>query len=118
MLYYGYLLTNKEAKNIVNKIEQYVLSFGIPKTLQYNNGEEFKNKILENYCINNNIKLIFSTPNHAQANGACESVHKEIRKYILCQYLNTPITFNIEEEIFSIIKIHNNKPHTTTKRIP
>ena len=26
--------------------------------------------------------------------------------------------FNIEEELFSIIKIHNNKPHTTTKRIP
>ena len=62
--------------------------------------------------------MIFSSPYHPQTNGACESVHKEIKKYILSQYINKPITFNIEEELFSIIKIHNNKPHTTTKRIP
>ena len=116
--YYGYLLPNKEAKNVLNKIEQYILSFGVPKILQCDNGGEFKNSLLENYCINNNIKLIFSSPYHPQTNGACESVHKEIRKHILSQYLNKHNNFNIEEELLAIIKIHNNKPHSTTKRIP
>ena len=28
------------------------------------------------------------------------------------------INFNIEDELFNIIKIHNNKIHSSTKRIP
>lgn len=94
--YYGYLLTNKEAKNVLNKIEQYILSFGLPKILQYDNGGEFKNKIIENYCINNNNNKLILSSYHPQANGARESVHKEIRKNILSQYLNKPKNFNIE----------------------
>ena len=86
--YYGYLLINKEGKNILNKIDQYNQSFGYPKILQCDNGGEFKNNFLEQYCAENNIKLIFSSPFHPQTNGAYESVHKEIRKYILTQFMN------------------------------
>ena len=86
--YYGYLLINKEGKNILNKIDQYNQSFGYPKILQCDNGGEFKNNFLEKYCADNNIKLIFSSPFHPQTNGTCESVHKEIRKYILTQFMN------------------------------
>ena len=116
--YYGYLLINKEGKNILNKIDQYNQSFGYPKILQCDNGGEFKNNFLEQYCAENNVKLIFSSPFHPQTNGACESVHKEIRKYILTQFMNKKKGFNIEEELLAIIKIHNNKIHSTTKRIP
>ena len=32
--------------------------------------------------------------------------------------MNKKVRFNIEEELLAIIKIHNNKLHSTTKRIP
>ena len=73
---------------------------------------------MEDYCKNNNITLIHSSPYHPQTNGAVEAVHKEIRKYIYNEYLKNNKNFDIEDELFKIIKIHNNKVHTTTKRIP
>ena len=90
----------------------------MPKILQTDNGGEFKNNNLERFCHENNIKLIHSSPYHPQTNGSVEATHKEIQKYICTEYLKKKENFNIEESLLEIIKIHNNKKHTTTKRIP
>jgi len=96
----------------------FIESFGKYKILQVDNGTEFKNKLLEGYCKENNIKLIHSSPYHPQTNGVCEVVHKEIRKYIYTEFFKNKNNFNIEDELFDIIKIHNNKIHSSTKRTP
>ena len=85
--------------------------------MQVDNGTEFKNKLLESYCNNKNIKLIHSSPYHPQTNGVVELVHKEIRKFIYTEFFKNKENFDIEEELFNITKIHNNKIHSTTKRI-
>ncbi len=43
---------------------------------------------------------------------------KKIRKFIYTEFLKNKNDFNIEDELFKIIKIHNNKIHSLTKRIP
>ena len=96
----------------------FIESFWICKILQVDNGTEFKNKLLEGYCNENNIKLIHSSPYHPQTNGVCEVVHKEIRKYIYTEFFKNKNNFNIEDELFNIIKIYNNKIHSSTKRTP
>ena len=116
--YYGYLLKNKTKEEVLKKIELFCELFGIPKILQTDNGGEFKNNIIENFCNENNIKLIHSSPYHPQTNGSVEATHKEIQKYICMEYLKNKKKFNIEDSLFKIIKIHNNKTHSTTKRIP
>ena len=116
--YYGYLLKTKTAEEVLKNIEIFMENFGKCKILQTDNGTEFKNTLLERYCLENNIKLIHSSPYHPQTNGACEVVHKEIMKYIYTEYLKNKSDFNIEDELFNIIKIHNNKIHSSTKRIP
>ena len=93
-------------------------NFGYPKILQFDNGTEFMNSLLDNYCKSNNIKLIHSTPYHPQTNGVCEAVHKEIMKYIYHEFISNKREFNIEDSLFNITKLHNNKIHSTTKRIP
>ena len=47
-----------------------------------------------------------------------EVTHKEIQKYICNEYFIKKANFDIEKALFDIIKIHNNKKHSTTKRIP
>ena len=116
--YGGYLLKTKSAEEVLKKIDFYIENFGKPKILQVDNGTEFSNNLLDSYCIENGIKLIHSSPYHPQTNGVCEAVHKEIRKYIYDKYINGGEEFNIEDELFNITKIHNNKVHSTTKRIP
>ena len=62
--------------------------------------------------------MIFSSPYQPQTNGVCEAVHKEIRKYIYSEYFKFKKDFILEDELFNIIKIHNNKVHSKTKQIP
>ena len=116
--YNGYLLKTKNADEVLTKIEMFIENFGSCKILQVDNGTEFKNKLLETYCNNNNIKLVHSSPYHPQTNGVVEVVHKEIKKYIYSEYFKNKENFDIEIKLFNITKIHNNKVHSTTKRIP
>ena len=116
--YYGYLLKSKKCEEILKYIEMFCELFGAPKILQTDNGGEFKNNTLQNFCIENDIKLIHSSPYHPQTNGAVEATHKEIQKYICMEFMNNKKNFNIEDKLLEIIKIHNNKKHSTTKRIP
>ena len=90
----------------------------MPKILQTDIGKKFDNQYIKHYCIENDIKLIHSSPYHPQTNGSVEVTHKEIQKYIFNEYFNKKEKFNIEDSLFNIIKIHNNKQHSTTKRIP
>ena len=80
--YYGYLLNTKEGPDVLKKIEIFIENFGKPTILQTDNGKEFDNHYLNNYCNDNGIKLIHSSPYHPQTNGAVEVTHKEIQKYI------------------------------------
>ena len=89
----------------------------MPKILQTDNGKEFDNQYIKHYCIENDIKLIHSSPYHPQRNGSVEVTHKEIQKYIFNEYMNKKEKFNIEDSLFNIIKIQYNKQHSTTNRI-
>ena len=60
--YNGYLLKTKEAEKVLKKIELFIENFGKCKILQVDNGKGFRNKLLETYCNNNNIRLIHSSP--------------------------------------------------------
>ena len=111
--YYGYLLKTKTAEEVLKNIEIYIENFGICKIPQVDNGTEFKNEKLDRYCLENNIKLIYSSPYHPQTNGVCEFVHKD--KEISKEFLKNQKNFNIEDELFKIIIIHNNKIHLSTK---
>lgn len=73
--------------------------------------------MLETYCENNDVKIIHSSAYHPQSNWACESLPKEIRKFIFEEFLKNKDSFNNEDELFKITKIHYNKLYTTTGRI-
>ena len=93
-------------------------NYGYPKILQVDNGGEFSNNILDEYCEKNHIKLIHSTFSFPQTNGSCEVYHKKIRQFIYEEFLKNKRNFNIKEELLKINKIHNNKFHSTTGCIP
>ena len=73
--YGGYFLKTKTAEEVLKNIDIFMENFGYPKILQVDNGTEFTNSLLDNYCKSNNIKLIHYTSYHPQTNGVCEAVH-------------------------------------------
>ena len=46
----SYLLNTKESLEVFSKIRNFIETFGESKYLVTDNGKEFKNKILEQYC--------------------------------------------------------------------
>ena len=75
----SYLLTNKNANEILIKINDFINHYEIPKILQAEHGKEFDNKFLKEYCKTNNIQLIYSGVRHPTTNGVVEAVHKDIK---------------------------------------
>ena len=62
----------------MNSLKEFCYLKGHPRIIQKDNGLEYKNNLFKEFCLNNNIKHIFSFPNHPQANGVIEITHKEI----------------------------------------
>lgn len=55
--------------------------FGIPKTIQCDNGTHFKGEFIE-FCDRYNIKIINSAPLYPQANGEVERFNREIEQKV------------------------------------
>ena len=116
--YQGYCLKTKSAEEVLFCIDSFIQSFGKPHILQADNGLEFSNNDINNYCINNEIKLIHGRVRHPQSQGACEACHKEIKKYIYNKYLEDEENFNLLKTVREITNIHNNKKHSSTEECP
>ena len=95
-------------------IKEFCYFVGYPKILQTDNGMEYNNNIIENFCNKYNIKHIKSRPRHPQTNGVVEVVHKEIRKYVILKYSEFSNDFNLKDTLLEAVNIHNHNTHTTT----
>lgn len=115
---FSYLLINKTADEVLIALRKYILSFGKFKKLQTYNGLEFRNTIINNFCIENDIERIFSPPYQPQVNGAVKAVHKTIQKFINDYfYTRDGENFYIEKAILDAIEYHNLTKHSSTKYI-
>ena len=65
--YQGYPLITKNAGEILTYIKLFIQNFGKPVLLQTDNGLEFCNSDLSNFCTNNDIKIIHGKPRHPQS---------------------------------------------------
>ena len=79
--------------------------------LQSDNGSEYKNQILSNFCLDYNIKHIFSSPYKPSANGVVEVTQKEIRKQIILDFIENEDDFDLNGSLLDAINIHNNNIH-------
>lgn len=51
--------------------------------LQCDNGREFSNYLINNYCHEKEIKIMHSPPKHPQTNRVVELVHQRIIKSLI-----------------------------------
>ena len=91
---------------------------GEAKILQTYNGSEYKNSLLNEFCLSKNIQHIFSSPNHPKSNEVVEVSHKEIRKNVMIYYGEYPSNIDLNNAILNVIDIHNNNIHTVTNYKP
>ena len=117
---WSYPLIHKNATESLKCLKNYVYSFGRCNILHTDNGMEFKNSLIEDFCIKNKIQHIYNKPYSPKSTGAVEASHKLIKrivieKYYICERKDE---FDIEEALLTAINYHNNAIHGTTKFKP
>ena len=76
----SYLLNTKEKFEIFTHIRNFIELYGKPKYLVTDNGSEFKNHLLKDYCDKNGIKFIHGLPYRPHSQGVVERLQRIIKK--------------------------------------
>ena len=114
----SYLLNSKESLEIFPKIKNFIQTYGVPKYLISDNGREFKNRILKDYCLENNILFVHGLPFRPHSQGVVERVHRIIRYGLLCYKEDLKEKYNIEYALEEVIENKNNIICRVTKKTP
>ena len=114
----SYLLERKSAQEVLYSINDFILRNDKPQIIQADNGREFKNNLLNEYCNKNEIKIIHSRPRHPSTNGVVERVHQNIRKALLSIKLEKNENYDIRMAIAYAENAQNSCRHSVTKYIP
>ena len=114
----SYLLNTKEKYEIFTHIRDFIENYGKPNYLVTDNGTEFKNNLLSEYCKENEIKFIHGLPYRPHSQGVVERLHGVIKRGLNSYKLKLKKAYNIDYAIAEIVKIKNNTYCRTTKETP
>ena len=109
-----YPVLNNNATNVLKSLKQFIYFFGVQEILQNDNGSEYKNDIISQFCSEKSIKYIFSSPYEPSTNSIVEVVQKEIRRHVILDFLDDEEDFDLNNSRLEVINIHNNNMHSTT----
>ena len=107
-------ITAKKLKDFVYR--SIVCRFGIPYKLISDNGKQFDNKEMREFCDSLGIKRGFSAVCHPQANGQTEAVNKIIKHTLKAKLEESK--GNWPEELPNVLWSYNTTPRTTTGETP
>ena len=95
----SYGLRNKTSKEVLIYIKDFVYNVGSPKIFQFDNGSEFRNNEIQSFMHNMGIEVVYSAPYHPQTNGAVETLHKEIKRFVSNKFVLNTKDFNLSEAL-------------------
>ena len=76
-------LENKTAEEVLQKLEQLFWLFGFPHTLHTDNGKEFKNNLMKEFCAKHKIKQVHGAPRTPQTQGLVERNNRTVKENLL-----------------------------------
>ena len=114
----SYPVKENNAQNALFCIKDFCNFVGFPNIIISDNGSEYKNHIIKEYCDNNKILQIFSSPRHPRTNGVIEIAHKETRRFILNDVSENINEIDLPNILLDANHTHNYNTHTVTKYRP
>ena len=79
---WSFKLKNKTALAVAECLRECFITFGVPVSIQADNGKEFKNRILNELCTEMNIQMIHGRPRNPKAQGVVERVNQTIKRWL------------------------------------
>ena len=105
-----YSTNSKKPDILIKFFKDFCMHNNIPKELASDNGAEFKNKIFNNFCEENNIKFVHGVPYSPHSMGVIERFNYTIKKYLSKEYIsNGENNIDFESCRMKILNYYNNK---------
>ncbi len=74
-----YPMNTRTSVSVIQHLNTFIDSYGIPQTLLADNASEFCSEDFRNWCHENGIKLVHSTPYHPAGNSISERMHRTMK---------------------------------------
>lgn len=110
-------IPNKSATTIVDTLRIVFFRNGFPKILQSDNGLEFKNNLMIQFCTKQKIIRRYSRPRHPQCNGQVERANQTITRW-LAKHLHDTKSKTWIDIFDEIVYNYNISKHSATKKAP
>ena len=75
-----FALQNKTAEEVLAKLKELFWLFGFPKTLHTDNGKEFKNNLMQEFCQEHDIQKVHGAPRKPQTQGLVERNNRTVKE--------------------------------------
>ena len=92
-------LKEKTARIILRVFKRWIWTHYIPTILQTDNGTEFKNKTMNQFCQENNIQLVYGVPYNPQHRGAVEAFNRTVQDFLTLARDHQGDSYNLEDSI-------------------
>lgn len=113
----AYSIPDKSSVTVAKTFaEEYIMRYGIPRTIVTDQGKEFMNELFTNLCKIFQIEKLNSTAYHHQTVGALENSHKQLGVY-LRTYVS-PNGLDWDNWVRFYIFCYNTRVHLTTGYSP
>ena len=111
------ILKNAESETIIEGLfDHYICTFGSPKNILSDRGQNFVSKLIRSFKNLFRIKHITTTTHHPQSNGALERIHPTIKNLLKTSVQDNGTEWDKNLKI--IIMAHNNMKHDGTGFTP
>ena len=114
----SYLIKDKTANTIVNKLQNCFNTYDIPEQIGCDNGSEFINKKVMELFNTNKISLVRGMVYNPHSQGIIKRGHRIIKNVLICHYLEKKDEFDLQESLNVVVNRYNNITHSTTKKKP
>lgn len=110
-------VASANSKTTIEKFIEVIARFGLPSTCVSDNGAPFTSQEFEDFCKNNGITHLTSSPFHPASNGAAENAVKTF-KLAIKKIVNENNNFSMHTCLQKYLFAYGNSPHCTTGKKP
>lgn len=104
-----------DTADTIKRLRPIFARFGFPESITADNGRQLVSNEFKNYCSENNIKLISTTPYWPQMNGEVERQNRSLlKRLIICQNEGSDWKKGLQE----YLHMYRSVLHSTTLKTP
>lgn len=94
-----------------------ILKHGIPESVFFDNGGQYKNKWMTRACAKMGIRLLYARPYSPESTGKVERINRIVDSFLAESALEKPQTLEKLNELFQIwlTECYQNKPHSALR---